>query len=93
MENYLDELESILKAIKNCTSKETVLRLGQGSVWIFRTGGWAKNDDFVDESIYEQIKFQSRPNNRNYRDYFFPKTRRMDEEGELLGFVKLSLEG
>lgn len=93
VENYLEELENILKAIKNCTPKETVLRLGHGSGWIFMTGGWAKNEKFIDEQLYDQIVFQTRPGNSRYREYFFPKTRRMDEEGELLGFVKLSLEG
>jgi CRISPR type III-A-associated RAMP protein Csm5 len=92
VENYLDELESILKAIKNCTSKEAVLRLGHGSGWIFMTGGWAKNEDFIADELYNQIIFQTRPGNNRYRDYFFPKTRRMDEEGELLGFVKLSMQ-
>ena len=57
------------------------------------TGGWAKNEKFIDEQLYDQIVFQTRPGNSRYREYFFPKTRRMDEEGELLGFVKLSLEG
>ncbi len=93
VESYLDELENILKVIKNCTAKETVLRLGHGSGWIFMTGGWIKNNNFISDDLYFQIEDATRPNNqRNYRDYFFPKTRRMDEEGELMGFVKLSLE-
>jgi CRISPR type III-A-associated RAMP protein Csm5 len=92
VENYLGELDNILKTIKNCTANETVLRLGHGSGWIFTTGGWAKNENFIDEQLYDQIVFQTRPGNIRYREYFFPKTRRMDEDGELMGFVKLSLE-
>ncbi len=93
VENYLDELENILKVIKNCTSKETVLRLGHGSGWIFMTGGWVKNEDLVENELYYKIEDNTRPRNNLYKDYFFPKTRRMDEDGELLGFVKLALEG
>jgi len=92
VENYLEELENILKAIKNCSSKETVLRLGHGSGWIFMTGGWIKNEDLIDNQLYYKIEDNTRPRNNLYKDYFFPKTRRMDEEGELLGFVKLTIE-
>ncbi len=92
VEGYLEELKNILNAIKNCSSKEAVLRLGHGSGWIFMTGGWAKKEDFISEQLYDQIVFQTRPGNNRYRDYFFPKTRRMDEDGELMGFVKLSIE-
>jgi CRISPR type III-A-associated RAMP protein Csm5 len=93
VENYLDELENILNAIKNCSSKETVLRLGHGSGWIFMTGGWIKNEDLIDKPLYYKIEDNTRPRNHLYKkDYFFPKTRRMDEDGELMGFIKLSLE-
>lgn len=92
VEDYLEELENVLKTVKNCNSKETVLRLGHGSGWIFMTGGWIKNEDLIDNQLYYKIEDSTRPRNNLYKDYFFPKTRRMDEEGELLGFVKLTIE-
>jgi hypothetical protein len=56
------------------------------------TGGWAKNENYVSEQLYNRIVSQTRPGNKRYQDYFFPKTRRMDEDGELMGFIKLAIE-
>ena len=33
----------------------------------------------------------SRPNTERYEEYDFPKTRRLDEESYILGFVKLTM--
>ncbi len=90
--DYISECNKLLKVCKNCGEKEAVLRLGHGSGWIFMTGGWIKNDNYIDNPLYYKIEDKTRPGNHRYKDYFFPKTRRMDEDGELMGFVKLSLE-
>ena len=89
VESYLEKVESIKKKVlKCCRGKECVLRIGHGSGWNFITGGWARDlDNF--ESLVVPV---SRPNNQNYREYDFPKTRRVDDDCELLGFVKLSLQ-
>ncbi|MBO5132224.1 MAG: type III-A CRISPR-associated RAMP protein Csm5 [Paludibacteraceae bacterium] len=89
VESYLEKIESIKKKVlKCCRGKECVLRIGHGSGWNFITGGWARDlDNF--ESL---VVLVSRPNNQNYREYDFPKTRRVDDDCELLGFVKLSLQ-
>ena len=89
VESYLEKIESIKKKVlKCCKGKECVLRIGHGSGWNFITGGWARDlDNF--ESLVVPV---SRPNNQNYREYDFPKTRRVDHDCELLGFVKLSLK-
>lgn len=89
VECYLEKIESIKNEAQNCgKGKECVLRIGHGSGWNFITGGWARNlDNF--ENIVVPV---SRPNNQNYREYDFPKTRRVDDDCELLGFVKLSLK-
>lgn len=89
VESYLVKIESIKKKVlKCCRGKECVLRIGHGSGWNFITGGWARDlDNF--ESLVVPV---SRPNNQNYREYDFPKTRRVDDDCELLGFVKLSLQ-
>lgn len=89
VECYLEKIESIKNKAENCSKgKECVLRIGHGSGWNFITGGWARNlDNF--ESLVVPV---SRPNNQNYSEYDFPKTRRVDDDCELLGFVKLSLQ-
>lgn len=90
---YLEKLQLIENEISDCQPGECVLRVGHGSGWLGMTGGWAKDDKYIaDRKIWDAIEDKSRPNNqRNYLDYPFPKTRRMDDEGELLGFIKLSL--
>ena len=89
VESYLEKIESIKNEAQNCgKGKECVLRIGHGSGWNFITGGWARDlDNF--ESLVVPV---SRPNNQNYSEYDFPKTRRVDDVCELLGFVKLSLQ-
>lgn len=89
VECYLEKIESIKNEAQNCgKGKECVLRIGHGSGWNFITGGWARDlDNF--ESLVVPV---SRPNNQNYSEYDFPKTRRVDDDCELLGFVKLSLQ-
>ena len=89
VECYLEKIESIKNEAQNCgKGKECVLRIGHGSGWNFITGGWARNlDNF--ESLVVPV---SRPNNQNYSEYDFPKTRRVDDVCDLLGFVKLSLQ-
>jgi CRISPR type III-A-associated RAMP protein Csm5 len=91
VENYIEELKNVLVSINKCNESEAVIRLGHGSGWIFMTGGWAKKENLVSRQLFDIIVDKTRPGNNRYHDYFFPKTRRMDEDGELLGFVKLTL--
>ena len=90
---YLEKLNLIVDEITSCQPLECVLRVGHGSGWLGMTGGWAKEDKFIaDQNIWNAIEDKSRPNNqKNYLDYPFPKSRRMDDEAELLGFIKLSI--
>lgn len=92
IQDYIEELKRVLNNCRECGKNETVLRIGHGSGWIFMTGAWIKNNNYISDDLYYLIEDATRPNNRNYRDYFFPKTRRMDEKGEMLGFLKLTLE-
>ena len=87
-ENYVSEMKNILEKINACEDgKSCVLRLGHASGWRFITGAWTeKLSNFKDTVIPA-----SRPNNRNYAEYDFPKTRRLDEESYILGFVKLTI--
>jgi CRISPR type III-A-associated RAMP protein Csm5 len=85
---YIERINEVLKQAKACTkSKECVLRIGHGSGWRFITGAWTENLD----NFYSVVVPASRPKNFKYEQYDFPKTRRVDDECELLGFVKLSI--
>ena len=76
------------EVISNYNEKElTALRCGEFS-FVFQQSHLVSN-----LTLFENIVVPvSRPNNQNYREYDFPKTRRVDDDCELLGFVKLSLK-
>lgn len=87
-EDYVENLEKILSEIKSCKKgNECVLRIGHASGWRFITGGWTEELNNFDEVVIPA----SRPKNNNYSEYVFPKSRRIDEESDVLGFVKLSI--
>jgi len=92
VENYLETIEGLVDHCESCHDNELILRLGHGSGWTFMTGNWAKNEELVGENTWNKIVDKARPGNQTkYSDYnMFPKTRRMDEEGFLLGFVKIT---
>lgn len=96
VEDYLQQCTMLLNACRKCSDNESVLRLGHGSGWMFMTGGWVKNPAFIKDqgrdNLYDKVIDKTRPNNFRYKEHFFPKTRRMDEDGELMGFVKLTIE-
>ena len=86
-EDFIESLRKVLDSAEKCKDgKECVLRIGHGSGWRFITGAWSESlDNFSD------IVAASRPNNNVYQGYDFPKSRRMDPDGDILGFVKLSI--
>jgi len=92
VENYIETIENLAEHCEACEDNEFILRLGHGSGWTFMTGNWAKNKELVEDELWDRIVDKARPGNQTrYKDYdIFPKTRRMDEEGFLLGFVKIS---
>lgn len=86
-EDYLDIMTEMLEETKNCEGGlSCILRIGHGSGWRFITGAWTESLHNFDEVVSA-----SRPKNYNYKGYPFPKSRRIDEDSDLLGFVKLSI--
>ena len=85
---YIEKVQSILEEVNECRNgEECVLRIGHGSGWRFITGAWTERlNNFP--SVVVPV---SRPKNFKYEQYDFPKTRRVDDECELLGFVKLTI--
>lgn len=85
-EVYVENLKGILASTEACQAgKECVLRIGYGSGWRFITGAWCEQ-----LNIFDRVIDRSRPRNHNYIQYRFPKTRRIDTDSDILGFVKLS---
>lgn len=88
-EDYVNNMEDILSEINSCASGECVLRIGQASGWRFVTGAWLEE---VDDDIFDsEIVPMCRRNNQRYEQYDFPKSRRIDSDSELFGFVKLKI--
>ena len=85
-ENYIEEMENILNAVNACKDGECVMRVGQATGWRFITGAWTE----CLKNFKNKVVPNARPHWEKYIDYDFPKTRRMDDESYLFGFVKLS---
>jgi CRISPR type III-A-associated RAMP protein Csm5 len=90
VQEYIQHLGVILAEVSSCSDNECVLRLGHGSGYHFISGNLLNQQNIVSDQHYEAIVNTARPGNaRKYSEYPFPKTRRMDENTDLLGFVKL----
>ena len=87
-EDYVDEMQNILKEINRCEAGQScVLRIGHASGWRFITGAWTETM----EKFKDVVVPASRPNPSHYAEYDFPKTRRLDEDSYIFGFVKLTV--
>ncbi len=86
-DDYISALEQIREKIDLSDKKTCILRIGHGSGWRFMTGAWTeKLNNFSDLVIP-----CSRPkNDERYQEYDFPKSRRIDEDSDVFGFVKLT---
>ena len=87
-DDYLENLRWILDDISECGPNECILRLGQAIGWRFITGAWTEHIDCFDELVVPK----SRPKNYIYSQYPFPKSRRIDDQSGLFGFVKLTIQ-
>ena len=87
-DQYLDRLEDILDVIDACQPNECVIRIGQASGWRFITGAWLEE---IDPIFFKKVITPlCRPKNKeHYAQYPFPKSRRIDSDSNVLGFVKL----
>lgn len=88
---YVENMEEILDSINSCKANQCVLRLGQAIGWRFITGAWTESLD--EDFFYDNIVPKARPRNeQKYSDYVFPKSRRIDDESYVFGFLKLTFE-
>lgn len=86
-DEYLEKMNEILSVTKGSQTNECVLRVGHASGWRFITGAWTENLSNFETDIVNV----ARPRNYNYSNYDFPKSRRTDSDGDLLGFIKLKI--
>lgn len=84
--DYIDAISDIKKEAEKCQPNECILRIGHGIGWNFITGGWARKLPIFKNEIVRS----ARPRNDRYREFDFPKTRKVDVDINLLGFVKLT---
>ena len=88
IDQYISFMEDIQKQLNEIEAdKEMILRLGHGSGWNFITGGWTKYlENILNDHEYDELfDFLGKKD-----ALMFPKTRKMDSIGELLGFIKIS---
>ena len=85
--DYLKRIQEMLDEAKSSAPNSCVIRIGHGSGWRFITGAWTESLD----EFHQVIVPKARPGNFKYEQFDFPKTRRVDDACELLGFVRLTL--
>jgi CRISPR type III-A-associated RAMP protein Csm5 len=85
IQTYISTFESIFEECKNLKDNEFILKLGGNSGWTSITGGWAKYvfSEMEWDKLYHLL-------NKGRKVDFFPKTRKIDQDGDLMGFVKIS---
>jgi len=83
---YLEVLQNIVEATRQCTPKECVIRIGWGTGFRNMTGDWHIN--MTDDDYYELLR-KLRP--RHPEDMPYPKSFRVLADGTPLGFVKLAM--
>ena len=86
--DYIEHLQTLLKTINSATTNECVLRLGWGTGFMNMTGDW--QNWYLDKEDYDDLVDSLRRG--QYRDFVYPKTRRLIEGGMPLGYVKLTLQ-
>lgn len=84
-EDYIESMKDVMDDIRSCKEGECVLRVGQASGWRFITGAWTESL----ENFYTFVVPLARHNASKYINFDFPKTRRIDDQSYLFGFVKL----
>lgn len=90
-----DNIKDVLSIAEGCNENEAVLRLGGNSGWDFITGGWIKKawkEQIIDDRTYRDIATAARRGKTYNFTSDFPKTRKMDTDGDIIGFIKISVE-
>ena len=94
--DYLEHLNQLQETIASCDEHSCILRVGASSGWDFMTGAWSAGldvmgDDILAYDTWLELKRDIRKPKNYPDDMVFPKTRKLIEGGEPLGFVKIKL--
>lgn len=88
--SVIDKIEALIEEIKSLDKeKEVILRIGGNSGWDSITGAWIKNNTSLlsDDEWTNLAKML----NKGKEIEYYPKTRKIDEDGDIMGFVKISI--
>jgi CRISPR-associated protein Csm5 len=87
----LEQLKELLSMFDSISPHEAIVRIGGHSGWTFTTGGWVKSlsEDSIPAEDYGLLRKQIQKKTYENLD-LWPKTRKMNPEGGLFGFVKIS---
>lgn len=87
--DYINQLTELREEIAACAKgRECVIRVGHASGWRFITGAWSENFDCFADAVVPV----ARRKNDDYSEYDFPKSRRVAENVQAIGFIKMSAE-
>jgi CRISPR-associated protein Csm5 len=89
LENYAIALNKILKIAEDCGENSCVLRVGKHSGFQFMTGGW--QHELMEKNSLNDLKRYVRRATRTPESFPLPKTRRFTNNGNPIGFVKLTI--
>lgn len=90
LEQYAEQIETLLAQTKQCGPEECVIRLGKHSGFLFMTGDWQR--ELMKESDYILLKNHVRRKQHTPANLPLPKTRRFTKAGMPLGFVKITIK-
>ncbi len=87
----LQQLKELLEMFNSISPSEAIIRIGGHSGWTFTTGGWVKslNTESISRDDYNLLRKQIQKKSYENID-LWPKTRKMNPEGGLFGFVKIA---
>lgn len=93
-EEYLVLLDRILSTAEGCGEGEAVIRVGAHAGWKYITHRWMMglDDSIIPDGLKDAIQKKTQKTDR-YLGKIFPKTRKLTEAGQPLGFVKIKLHG
>jgi CRISPR-associated protein Csm5 len=88
----LEEYHKLRNQINNLEDNEFIIRIGGNSGWKFTTAGWWRNfHDDIPSELWNNLR--KKIQRRDYGDMeIWPKTRKITSSGNLLGFVKITLQ-
>lgn len=87
LDTYLDGLKSVREEFSE-NHKQCIVRVGGNEGWDFITGAWANSEfNILSKKQWDKLFHML---NKGRRVDIFPKSRKIDEDGDLMGFVKIT---